>query len=154
MIQRIQTIYLFLAAAIIFSMFLSPLAEMVDAFDQYYYFDLTGIYAGVGDTAKMIESVLPLRFLVIVTALLSLLTIFFYKRRILQIRISIFNLVLLLGFYALFFFYYFHAKSNLSAMANFKLPVMFPAIAVILVFLAARGIRKDEMLVRSYDRIR
>ncbi len=154
MIQRIQTVYLFLASAIIFSMFLSPLAEMVDHSGQYYFFDLTGIYEGVGETAMKIESVLPLRFLLVVTAVLSLLTIFFYKRRILQIRICIFNLMLLIGFYALFLFYYYHTKNRLDAAGDFKITVIFPVIAVILVFLATRGIRRDEMLVRSYDRIR
>ncbi len=154
MIQRIQTVYLFLASAIIFSMFLSPLAEMVDSSGNYYSFGLTGIYKGMGETAIKIESVLPLRFLVAVTASLSLLTIFFYKRRILQLRICIFNLMLLIGFYALFFFYYYHTKNRLDATGHFNLTVIFPVIALILVFLATRGIRKDEILVRSYDRIR
>jgi len=154
MIQRIQTVYLFLASAIIFSMFLSPLVEMVDPSGQYYFFDLAGIYEGVGETAMKIESVLPLRFLLVVTASLSLLTIFLYKRRILQIRICIFNLMLLIGFYALFLFYYYHTKNRLDAAGYFKITVIFPVIAVILVFLATRGIRRDEMLVRSYDRIR
>lgn len=154
MIQRIQTVYLFLASVLMFSMFLSPLAEMADPQDQYYYFDLTGIYEGTGDTAMRIESVFPLRFLVIVTAVLSLFTIFFYKRRILQIRMCIFNLLLLIGFYALFFFYFFHTKTNYDVVADIKVTVIFPVIAVILVFLATRGIRKDEMKVRSYDRIR
>ncbi len=154
MIQRIQTVYLFLAATIMFSLFFFSLAEMVDSCGRYYFLDLTGVYEGVGETARKIESVLPLRFLVIVTASLNLLIIFFYKRRILQIRISIFNLMMLTGFYALFFFYFFHMKNRLEAIADIKIPVMFPAIAVILVFLATRGIRKDEILVRSYDRIR
>ncbi len=154
MIQRIQSLWLFLAAAIMFSMFLSPLAEMIGPQGEYYRFDLTGIYEGVGETAIRIESAMPVWFLVIVTGALSLLTIFFYKRRILQIRICIFNLMLLIGFYALFFFYFFHLRSTLEVVMNFRITVVFPAIAVIMVFLATRGIRKDEMLVRSYDRIR
>ncbi len=154
MIQRIQTAYLFIASMIMFSMLFSPLAEMLDSIDQYYHFDLFGIYEGVGETAQKIESVLPLRFLVLVTAALSLLAIVFYKRRILQIRICIFNLMMLIGFYPLFFFYFYHIKIRLSAIADFKITVIFPVIAIILVFLATRNIRKDELLVRSYNRIR
>ena len=137
-----------------FSMFLFPLAEMADQRGEFYYFDLTGIYEGTGATSVKIEPVFPLRFLVIVTAVLSFMTIFFFKRRILQIRICIFNIMMHIGFYALFFFYYFHARSRLDIIADFKMTVIFPVIAVILVFLATRGIRRDEMIVRSYDRIR
>ncbi len=154
MIQRIQSVWLFLAAAILFSMFISPLAEMIGPEGQYYRFELTGIYEGVGETALRIESLMPLWFLVSVTGMLSLVTIFFYKRRIMQIRICIFNLLLLIGFYALFLFYFFHFRSNLDVDISLRIPVVFPAIALIMVFLATRGIRKDEMVVRSYDRIR
>jgi hypothetical protein len=154
MIQRIQTVYLFLAALIIFSMFFHPLAEMVSSDNQFYRIDLTGIHEGVGETAMKIESLLPLRFLVFVTGALSLLTIFLYKRRILQIRICIFNLMMLIGFYPLFLFYFYHTKNRFEAIADIKITVMFPVIAIILVFLATRGIRKDELLVKSYDRIR
>jgi hypothetical protein len=136
-------------------MFFHPLVEIVDTGKTFYQFDLTGIYEGMGNTAKKIESVLPLRFLVIVTTALSLITIFFYKRRILQLRICIFNLLLLIGFYGLFLFYFFHMKNQLDvSVTDLKITIVFPMIAFILVFLATRGIRKDELLVRSYNRIR
>jgi hypothetical protein len=154
MIQRIQSVYLFLASLVLFSMFFHPLVEMLDPDSNFYRLDLFGIHEGVGETANKIESALPLRFLVFVTAALSLLTIFFYKKRIMQIRLSVFNLMLLIGFYALFFFYFFHTRNRLDAVADIKVTVIFPLVAFILVFLATRGIRKDEMIVRSYDRIR
>lgn len=154
MIQRIQTVYLFIASMIMLSIFFFPLTVMADADGQYYQIDLFGIWEGAGEAAQKIESLLPLRFLVFVTAALSMVTIFFYKRRILQIRICIFNIMMLTGFYALFFFYFFHIKNRLSAIADLKITVVFPIVAVILVFLATRYIRKDEMMVRSCDRIR
>ena len=135
-------------------MFFYPLSEMVDSYGELYRLDLSGIFKGVGETALKIESALPLRFLVFVTASLSILTIFFYKRRILQIRISVFNIMLMIGFYPLFLLYFFHARNRLAAIADLKITVIFPVLAIILVFLATRGIRKDQMLVRSYDRIR
>ncbi len=154
MIQRVQTIYLFLAAAIMFSMIFFPFVEMVDADDRYYRFDLHGIYEGMGEDARLVQSVLPLRFLVFVIGFVSLLTIFLYKRRILQIRLSVFNLILQLGFYALFFFYLYHATRDIEVETYFKIPVVFPLVAVILTYLAIRNIGKDELLVRSYNRIR
>lgn len=136
-------------------MFFHPLFEMMGPEGQYYRFDLSGIYEGVGETAKKIESVLPLAFLVFISAFLSLITIFFYKRRILQMRLCIFNLLLLLGFYGLFLFYFYHTRNRFEATAaDINITVVFPIVAFILVFLATRGIRKDEMLVKSYNRIR
>ncbi len=155
MIQRIQTIYLFLAAIVLFSIFFFPFVEVVDVNDQYYRYDIHGIHQGMGETAQLVYSVLPLRFLVFVTALLSLVTIFLFKRRILQIRLSIFNIVLLAGFYALFFFYLYQLNQEAdAATTSYKIPVVFPVVAIIFIYLAIRNIGKDELLVRSYDRIR
>jgi hypothetical protein len=154
MLQRIQTVYLFFAAVFIFSMFFSPLVEIVDADDTYYRYDLFGIHQGLGETARLTMPVFPLRFLVFVAGALSVFIIFLYRRRILQIRLCIFNIVLNLGFYALFFFYFHHATRDIEAATYFKLPVVFPVVAIIFLYLALRNIGKDEILVRSYNRIR
>ncbi len=45
-------------------------------------------------------------------------------------------------------------KQELGMVASYKLPCVFPLIGAVLVFLAYRGIKKDEELVKSYDRIR
>ena len=154
MIQRIQTVYLFLTVVVILCMAFFSFVEMVDSDGQYYRFDLFGIHEGVGDTTRLVESVMPLRFLVFVIATISLITIFLYKKRIMQIRLCIFNIVLMLGFYALFFFYFHNATSGIKVDSHFKVTIVFPVIGAILSYLALRNIGKDEVLVRSYDRIR
>ncbi len=154
MIQRIQTVYLFLGAAIMFSMLFFPLMEMIDAAGRYYRYDLFGVHEGVGNNSRLVQSVLPLRFLVFVTGFVSLFTIFLYRRRILQIRLCIFNKVLLLGFYGLFYFYYYHATRDIEVETHLRIPLVFPIIAIIFLYLAIRNIGKDEVLVRSYERIR
>ena len=154
MIQRIQTIYLFAAAVIMFLLFFFPFMEMIGADGQYYRYDIYGIHQGMGETAQMSMSVLPLRFLVFVTGFLSLVIIFLYKKRILQIRLCVFNLVLTLGFYGLFYFYYYQAARDIEVETYLKVPLAFPLIAMILLYLAIRNIGKDEILVRSYNRIR
>ena len=154
MLQRIQTIYLFFASAIMFSMFFLPLMEMVDAGGQYYRYNLFGIYQGTGNDARLVQSILPLRFLVFVTGFISLFNIFLYKRRILQIRLCVFNIVMLLGFYGLFYFFYHHATRETEVETSLRIPLVFPVIAIILLYLAIRNIAKDELLVRSYERIR
>jgi flagellar basal body-associated protein FliL len=78
--------------------------------------------------------------------------IFLYKKRILQIRILVFSVVLLLGLFGLFF--YFTYAGFTGAKVAFKVPVVFPVVAVILDYLAIRAIGKDEALIRSLNRIR
>jgi hypothetical protein len=137
-----------------FSLFFLPFMEMVDAGDQYYRYDLHGIHKGVGNTAQLAESVMPLRFLVFVTGALSLFIIFLYKRRILQIRLSIFNIILHFGFYALFYLFYYYVTRDIEVETYYKIPVVFPIVSVILIYLAIRNIGKDEVIIRSYNRIR
>jgi hypothetical protein len=61
-------------------------------------------------------------------------------------------MVLLLGLFGLFF--YFTYAGFDGAQVAFKIPVVFPIVAVILDFLAIRAIGKDEALIRSLNRIR
>jgi hypothetical protein len=154
MVQRIQTIYLFIAGMIMFSLFFFTFVEMIEDGTRYYRYDLHGIHEGMGNTARLVESVMPLRFLVFVTGALSLFIIFMYKRRIMQIRLCIFNIILHLGFFALFFFYLYYASRDTEMETYYKIPVVFPLVAIILLYLAIRNIAKDEVLVRSYNRIR
>jgi hypothetical protein len=49
------------------------------------------------------------------------------------------------------FFTYF---SFSGAQISFKTGVVLPLVAIILDYLAIRGIKKDEALIRSIDRIR
>jgi hypothetical protein len=51
-------------------------------------------------------------------------------------------------------FYIFHIKNEIGGTIVYNYPLVFPLIAVILTYLGFRGIRKDELLVRSYERIR
>ncbi len=69
-------------------------------------------------------------------------------------RLSVFSLVLMLGYYPMMFYYKMLINKELETIATFGFPVVFPVVGVILSFLAIRAIGKDEALVRSLDRIR
>jgi len=91
----------------------------------------------------------------VVILLIALFTIFMYKWRIIQIRFSIFNMVLLIGYYAIFFFTrYVILQQNTMDSTTFSWPIILPLISAILTYLALRAIGKDEALVRSLDRLR
>ena len=116
--------------------------------NELYTFVAKGIYNG----EELLFNGLAIFIFIPVIALLHFLVIFLYKKRILQIRILVFSMVLLLGLFGLFF--YFAYAGFTGAKVAFKIPVVFPIVAVILDYLAIRAIGKDEALVRSLNRIR
>jgi hypothetical protein len=89
-----------------------------------------------------------------VVPLLLLVTLFSFKKRIRQIRFSIFSLLLMIGSLALIFFYRHQGIATLQVEAYFTLFAAFPIVSAILTYLGFRGVKKDEELIRSYDRIR
>ena len=147
MIQRIQTVYLFISALLIASLMKLKLADL-SVNDELYTFMARGIYNG----ENLVFDGLAIFIFIWVVVLLHLFVIFKYKKRILQIRILVFTMVLLLGLFGMFF--YFAYAGFEGAKVAFKIPVVFPIVAVILDYLAIRAIGKDEALVRSLNRIR
>ena len=94
--------------------------------------------------------------LLLLTALNSLFIIFQYKKRMLQIKLSGLNYLLLS---AILVSYYLAIKNNNDMLAEagkgeFLIGFYVPIIAIILNFLVIKFIKKDEALVRSVDRIR
>jgi hypothetical protein len=147
MIQRIQTVYLFVSALIIASVMKLKLVDL-SVNNELYTFTARGIYNG----ENLVFNGLAIFIFIWVIVLLHLFVIFRYKKRILQIRILVFTMILMLGLFGMFF--YFAYTGFTGAKAAFKIPVVFPVVAVILDYLAIRAIGKDEALVRSLNRIR
>lgn len=88
-------------------------------------------------------------------ALLPLVTIFLFKKRLLQIRLCVVELVLLLGSVVLEVGLLLRSRAAAGA-GNFAFTAadVFPLVALILTWLALRAIFKDQILVKSLDRIR
>jgi len=147
MIQRIQTVYLFISALLIASLIKLKFADLA-LNNELYTFVAKGIYFG----EELLFNGLAIFILITIITLLQFVVIFMFKKRILQIRILVFCSVLLLGLFGLFF--YFTYAGFTGAKVAFKVPVVFPIVAVILNYLAIRAIGKDEALIRSLNRIR
>lgn len=155
MIQRIQTIFLLLIVVLSAITFFSPVAGLYNAIDNIQYqLDYRGIMKITTDTAKIAENTWALSAIGIIIPVMALITIFLYKNRILQLRLTIFNAVLMAGYYGLLFMYLWFAQVKLSAKWFLEIVAAFPLICIILAFLAMRAIAKDEALVKSLNRIR
>jgi len=133
-------------------MFFFPVLRFIDPNSNTY--ELT--YLGVVniDKGDYIVKAIPLTILLVVIVLLLLITIFSYKNRILQMRLSVFSILLMIGSLGLIFFYALHGQGKIHGEIFYLYPLIFPVVSIILAFLAFKGVKKDEELVRSYDRIR
>lgn len=147
MIQRIQTAFLLIAGLLTASLLKLKFAELV-VNSEHYIFNARGILTG----EKMVFNGLPVMVFIGFIVLLHILAVFMYKKRIRQIRTVVFTIILLLGLFGLFFYFTYAGFDN--AKVAFKVPMVFPLIAIILDYLAIRAIGKDEALIRSLNRIR
>ncbi len=152
MIQRIQTLYLTIALLFLSMMFVFPYAIFIDQQTINYLFDFSGVYAL--ENGNKILGVLPLQILIVTVPVITLITIFLFKKRVLQMRLCVFNMLLMVGILILAGYYIFYEKKALSAQVYYKVTLLFPLIAIVFTWLAFRNIIKDELLVRSADRIR
>ena len=150
MLQRIQTVYLLLASICMVVSLLTNLAVFT-YIDGTAYFKAMGFY----NNGEMIFPTWSLFVIGIISVLLFLLIIFIYKWRILQIRFSIFNIFLILGYYGLIAFYILKRNPEAhSVFENMSIGMITPFIAIVFTYLAIRKIGADEALIRSLNRIR
>lgn len=154
MIQRIQSLYLLIAAALMTVMLFVPLAVFYAGQEQIV---LSAFALRDGEGAVVLSAVY-LGVLLAAVALLPLVTILLFRRRMTQIRLCIVEIVLLVGSLVMMGVYGYLAMQTVESLtlaaSNFRFVVVFPLVAIIFVVLAARAIFKDELLVRSLDRIR
>lgn len=150
MIQRIQTIYLLIVSLLgIFGCFM-PLIEFSNG--TLHAIGFTQLIPGVEPT---IDFLYGLIILSIIIPLIAFATIWFYRKRMFQIRLTILNILLLLGYYAVLGVSVWSLTAKYP-LDNFepKIAIIFPLVSLILSWLAIRGIGKDEAKVRAADRLR
>lgn len=135
MIQRKQSIYLFLAAIV------SGISVWV-----------TNLWKSATEWVQAQDDLIVL-LLFIISSLLSLATIFLFRNRILQMRIGRLNIllnILLIGYLA-------YSLSTLPggfSDSEKGIGLFIPFVSIVLLFIANRYIKKDEELVKSVDRFR
>lgn len=155
MLQRIQTLYLAIASTLSVFLLKGPVVRLVDSAGETYILNYKGIYSvSNGVLTGLIEKSLPLSVLLIAVPILFFISIFLFKRRKLQIRVTVFSTLILLGSFLLILFYVFYAGRKLDAELIFNIKLTFPVVGAVFGYLAFRSILKDELLIKSYDRIR
>jgi nucleoside recognition membrane protein YjiH len=155
MIQRIQSIWLFLAALTLVLMFFLPIAskEIKGAKSEIY---TNGLHQKIEDnsgSSLSIEPFFPLLITNIAVAIICFVNIFNFRKRSFQKRFAIVSIILIIGF-AFWCSVYAQKLPGGVEGASFGVGAYLPALAILFVVLGIFGINKDERLIRSAERLR
>lgn len=157
MLQRKQTLFLLLAAICGILTFFFPVETFVRG-DQTFFFHTTGLF--MADGTAVVDAPLRVPFFIVIGFLTAVLVvaIFLYKNRQRQVTVvRTVNLLLM----AVVVFLFITGNSIRAYLEqgghveeHFGASIILPLVMLVLVFLAEHGIRKDEALVRSTERLR
>ena len=153
MLQRIQTIYLLLTiTCMICSLFVPFCSFLNNEQITLGAFGLANLPEGLSD----VDSRFPYYLCVISVIGLTILTISMYKNRKKQLLLGRINYLLILATIVFIMVDIDYVAQKLSSvdMIQYKIGTFLPVAALPFVFLANRGIKKDEALVKSLDRLR
>lgn len=137
MIQRIQSIWLLLAAVFAFLTFKLP-------FYQGAVIQMTNAKPEVDA-----QSTIWLTIVAALTGALAFINIFLFNNRKLQLRICVFGILLTIVLIALCF-----VEMTKFASGSLALSCIIYFAIIAFYILALNGIRKDEKLIKSMDRLR
>ncbi len=158
MIQRSQTIYLILAALCGVLTFFVPYAHFLVGdvkISEYAMFGLFNLQSQVVESSG--PYLYPAWAIGALSVIVPIAAIFLYKNRPAQGRVVRLAYLIDLGYIVYLFFaidalrsqFYDESMSVLHHVGFYA-----PVAGIVFAFLAARGIKKDEALVRSLDRLR
>lgn len=152
MIQRIQSVYLLLTTVCLVLALCLPVGGFMGN-DLLMISSFTPL--GVKASGELIQSTWGLFAILLLAAVIAFCNIFLYRNRMLQIRMTVFCTLLLIGYYITLGVFVYTLKDTLGA-ASFKVgwAMCLPAVCIILNYLAFRGIYRDELMVKAADRLR
>lgn len=161
MIQRIQTLYLFIASAALALMFFFPIYTFTetaaDASVKEVKLTIQGRFEKDMSTNEyvLVKPNYAKSLMVLVIGLALFVSIFQYQNRPRQLRIARVMIILIFAFIVTLLSSAYNTV-NSTGISNVitGMAVIFPSVSIVFTALAARNIKKDENLVRSADRLR
>ena len=145
MIQRIQSIWLLLAGLVNAGLFYFAIyhAEVVEN--------------GIAVTQQLrVNDHYPSLLMALVITVLPLVAIFMFKNRTRQLNVVLFSIVACIAFIAFTLMRVSNFNNGTSApvTGTYWVGSILPVVAIIFLVMAVNGIRRDEKLVKSLDRLR
>ena len=152
--QRIQTIFLILAAVVLGLLF-APIMSFFTVSGTQDLVQQSEVNM-LGDGIFNIQDHIIFSILTIIGILASIAAIFLFKNRTLQLTLSRLTLVMSILILILMgvFFYIDYQLITANSEVSGEFGILSPVLGIIFSALAGRGIKKDSELVRSSDRLR
>lgn len=162
MIQRIQSVFLFFGLLMGILVFMFPIAGFLTETAYFKFFichiqdlspDPFSEMKVTGQTFPWFYTI-PLAILQLLISVLILFTIFQYKKRPLQIKMNYLTILLNVMLVGGIFYSASLIEKQTGVVADYGFGGVFPLVSIVLIFLANYGVKKDEKLIRSADRLR
>jgi len=154
MIQRIQSLYLLLTTLIAVLFLSGEIVRFSDGINELFI-NIQGLGKLAGNSGtEIIEKHMHFTILLLLPPVLSLVTIMFYKNRKLQMKMTLILILLILIEIIAVVHYSMHIINTMGVVLIPGLKLIIPVLMLIMAILAYRGMKKDENLIRSYDRLR
>ena len=155
MIQRIQSVYLFLVLDFTLLFLFFPLGS-IDTGTDSFVIKTWGVSPDseqiIGDYNNLLGFIsLVMAFIVMILTVYITLQ---FKNRVLQIKLGKINILIHMIMVVSAFFYLDTLKKGIEVFFSYGVAIIFPLLSMILILMANRAIKKDEELVRSADRLR
>lgn len=157
MIQRIQSVFLFLVMLAMTLMLFFPLwSKQNPATGARASLTITTLLHQADGQTLHKQNVIYLGIGAVVAVVLAGISLFSYKNRSMQVMINLINTLILTAILIAEVWLSFQGEKFFSAETKgaYGLGFYMPGVALICNALANRFIRRDEMLVRSMDRLR
>lgn len=166
MIQRIQSLFLFIIIALGVTLFFLPVIQFTTpeeaGIQRMYELSAQGLSEMTSEYLFTTEELPPVQLkgtwgLMLATLLipaLALVILLLFKKRLLQARLSIFLALLCIGYYGVLFIYVWFGARNVAQDWDILFGACLPLLCLVFTLMSVRRILKDEALVRSADRLR
>ena len=155
MIQRIQSVYLFITALLSALLLSGTILSFGDDANNIYSIRLAALQKiGPAGGIEVIGSLLTPALVVCLIIIASVVTIFLFRNRKIQMKFAAALICLSVLLIIVIIWYMYEISAEFNARITFGINLILPLLILISSVLAYMGIRKDEKLVRSYERLR
>ncbi|GGZ34023.1 hypothetical protein GCM10007049_29180 [Echinicola pacifica] len=159
MIQRVQTIFLLLVAIAMLLVTYFPIWTQVNI-DQTEMLKLTGwnlskVYVDSGEVSELMPT-FYIGILAIIAAVVAIYSLSQFKNRTKQMFLNMINSIIMVVNLGIIVYLTYSKNLDFNPTASGAFMIGFYCIIAAMVFniVANRFIRKDELLIKSVDRIR
>ena len=155
MIQRIQSVYLLLTTLLSLFFLKGSFLNFIEKSGSVIKITFNGILRDTtGQSIELIEKLLPVSSFIILIPVFSLVTIFIFKNRKIQLWLALSVIIFIIGFIFVLIYYSWIVITEYRAEIVLGFKMVIPLLMLIFAVLAYQGIKKDDRLIKSYDRLR